>query len=169
MNINNHIINLNNKRKSQILAGFSDDSLVKGNEELNHKYVKRTGTPGNYRYEYDYGKMTAGEHRDSMIFHDEEIKINGNDEDNNRTRLNLVHHNEEYQKHLRLAKEKESNKIDIYKEEFKVIKDAFSILDSLGGNISGDYKKDKLKVEKNYNKTFSEEDYQQAYQINEQP
>jgi hypothetical protein len=51
----------------------------------------------------------------------------------------------------------------------KTITDPFAILDSLGGAVSGDYRSDVAKVEKLYEKTFSQRDYEQALSISEMP
>ncbi len=46
------------------------------------------------------------------------------------------------------------------------LNDEFSVLDALGGDITGEYKKDCLRTPHVY---YSEELYERAYQISEQP
>jgi len=55
------------------------------------------------------------------------------------------------------------------KEELKQITSEFDVRDALGGDMSGDYKKDLARVEKNSKKTFTKELYEEAYQNQEQP
>lgn len=50
----------------------------------------------------------------------------------------------------------------------KEAKDALQVLDSLGGEITGNYEQD-LKRANKLNVTFSEKLYMEAYQISEQP
>ena len=47
-----------------------------------------------------------------------------------------------------------------------VLRDVFSVLDVLGGDISGDYKKDRKRTPQ---VEYSEELYNLAYQLSEQP
>ena len=54
------------------------------------------------------------------------------------------------------------------KKELREVKDFFNVLDSLGGKITGDYQKD-LKRANKLGVTFSNELYEDAYQMNEQP
>lgn len=54
------------------------------------------------------------------------------------------------------------------KPSIREAKDALQVLDSLGGDITGNYAQD-LKRANKLNITFSEKLYMEAYQISEQP
>ena len=56
-----------------------------------------------------------------------------------------------------------------HKGDFTPITSEFGVRDALGGDMSGDYKKDLARVEKQSKKTFSEDLYNEAYQNQEQP
>ncbi|NCB02940.1 MAG: hypothetical protein EOM67_12340 [Spirochaetia bacterium] len=100
--------------KSQIMQGIGPDStadiLEKG---INHKYYKREGTPGNYKYYYtkeEYDKAKGREKEDKGSF-ENKIKVGG---------VELTH---------------TSNIIPFYKElkkEPEKYKEAIKMLDDLG-------------------------------------
>jgi len=54
------------------------------------------------------------------------------------------------------------------KKELREVKDFFQVLDSLGGHITGEYCED-LRRAKKLGVTFTQELYDEAYQMNEQP
>lgn len=49
------------QRKGNILKGFQGDL-----EKAGHKYIKRTGTPGHYKYEYDNYEGVLKKHKKGM-------------------------------------------------------------------------------------------------------
>ena len=58
---------------------------------------------------------------------------------------------------------------NISEDEFQIITNEFDVRDALGGSMSGDYEKDKKKVQERYGKTFTEKLYQETLQMQEQP
>ena len=77
---------------------------------------------------------------------------------------------------VRFLKWKTKNKaeLDAFKakpfvETLRKLTDSFSIIDCLGGTLSGEYKKDVKEAKKRCKATFSSEDYQYAYQMQMQP